>query len=187
MYHFTLPRSRLCPQQSGSKGHAEMPEMIFSDSASLIVLRDATSYRSVASDALSKLSWVFGFDKQLRGSTVYGRAWRNNLKKSRECEEASRLIVPPPEEQQQTGESLRGREFNIILLGISGCSKTTLLKQMLQIIFSNMCELAGALGDELDSEDGTFSPQVQPCSELWSDAEWREWLSRSPDRNIQLS
>ncbi|KAH6628863.1 hypothetical protein F5144DRAFT_594774 [Chaetomium tenue] len=184
MYHFTLPKPRLCSQQPGSRAHAEMPEMIFSDSASLIVLREATSYRSVASDALSKLSSVFGFDKELCGSTVYARAWRNNPRKSRECEEASRLIVPPPEEQQQKGETLGSREFNVILLGISGCSKTTLLKQMqLQIIFSNMCELAGA-GDEFDSEDGTA---LRPFSALWSDAGWRKWLSRSPDRNIQLS
>jgi hypothetical protein len=29
------------------------------------------------------------------------------------------------------------------------------------IIFGNMCELVGALGDEVESQSGTFSPQVQ--------------------------
>jgi hypothetical protein len=87
------------------------------DSASLIVLRDASSSRSVVSDTLSKLSWVFGFDKELRSSKVYDRAWRNNLRKYRHLEDALKLVLPPPEEHQQEGEVLGSRELNVVLLG----------------------------------------------------------------------
>ena len=52
------------------------------DSESLYVHRDASSFRSSCTDSLSKLSFVFKFDKALLCSDVYQRVLRGSLKES---------------------------------------------------------------------------------------------------------
>lgn len=49
------------------------------DSASLLVLRDSSSFRSSYTDTLSKLSIVFAFDAQILASRIYHRAFQSNL------------------------------------------------------------------------------------------------------------
>ena len=57
-------------------------ETIEEDSASLIVLRDESSFFSRYSDTLSRLSAVFDFDRELVATKVYDRANRGLLKKA---------------------------------------------------------------------------------------------------------
>jgi hypothetical protein len=52
------------------------------DSASLMVLRDESSFITKWSDALSKLSAAFDFDRDLLATKVYEQAYRLSLKKS---------------------------------------------------------------------------------------------------------
>lgn len=141
-----LEQKRLLEQKTTRAAFRKVEQ----DSASLIVLRDTSSYRSTLTDSLSKLSWVFGFDDELNSSRVYGRAWRNNLRKTRQLEEALKVFSPTAEEPEipESGNQevkvlllggLKSNDLSVALLrccadetakGTNDASKTTMFKQI---------------------------------------------------------
>ncbi|KAH7139506.1 G-protein alpha subunit-domain-containing protein [Dendryphion nanum] len=104
-----------------------------SDSASLLVLRDNTSFISRCTDNLSKLSAVFGFDDQLFSSGIYRNAARRSLKesirkghrKSQSAPSSIPLLSPITETQELTqrilvlGPDYQGRCQAIHCMGIT--------------------------------------------------------------------
>jgi hypothetical protein len=88
-------------------------------SASLIVHRGSSSYRSGLTDTLSKLSWIFGFDDELRNSQVYDRAWRSSVRTGLRLDQALRLGSPTANEdgQQVPGNPELPEEVKVLLLG----------------------------------------------------------------------
>ncbi|KAI9683519.1 MAG: hypothetical protein M1822_006059 [Bathelium mastoideum] len=102
-------------------------EKVANDSASLIIHRDASSFRSIYSDSWSKLSMKFTFDNQLFGSKVYQQFVRGSLKvalRQQLSDGQSIHIRKAIKESEAIDTQLRidrrilEREFNIFILGL---------------------------------------------------------------------
>ncbi|KAK4207214.1 putative guanine nucleotide-binding protein alpha-2 subunit [Rhypophila decipiens] len=136
------------------------------DSASLIVHRDANSFQSAATDNLSKLSRLFGFDDELLSSKVYERAWRSTIRLTLRLEKTTRPDRTTVKRYEQVGGCKP--EFKILLLGSSPSSKSTLLKQM------KLCwikqPLALSSGPFTESERMQWKPVILEniCSYVWA-------------------
>ena len=91
------------------------------DSASLYVLRDSASFTSRLTDNLSKISYVFAFDRNVFSSKVYERAFRGSVKHTLK------------EQQQRTKSksSSQSEQYeSILLLGEDEISKDRLVNDI---------------------------------------------------------
>ena len=110
-----------------------------SDSASLMVHRDAESLLSRQTDKLSKLSVVFSYDRELFSSKLYERVLRGSMKESLRRQQAgTKAMLPSQSTDHRITKDLEHskRTSKIILLGADDSGKTTVMKQA-RILYGN--------------------------------------------------
>ena len=106
------------------------------DSVSLMVHRDTTSLVSRSTNNSSKLSMVFGFDRELFVSKVYGRVFRGSVKESLRRQQGISEVLEAKERNKAINRGLTQdmrrlqRECKILLLGTSDSRKSDVVKNM---------------------------------------------------------